>query len=232
MGMRASVAFLSVTAMQLILTPMAKHAEATKQRHWNWVNRSEGTSCDKSVIPARYPTMFPTPVKRLAQALACSCWLFGQFSMTSVLRPIWRGWIERLRTMTPNIARNIMTVPNAWSSVFTCESLAKVLISPSSQDRKIMHRIVPIAPPRMYGLRRPHVLRLRSLSAPINGWTRTPLKGPAIHTREEADLESPIDIKKGWFNCQHCGTMEYLMRYEQHHVTIWQTKQLGDCVNC
>lgn len=60
-----------------------------------------------------------------------------------------------------------------------------------------MDMIVPIVPLTMYGLLRPYELRLRSLAAAINGWTTTPQIGPAIHTRQVRDFDSPIDIKNG-----------------------------------
>jgi hypothetical protein len=61
----------------------------------------------------------------------------------------------------------------------------------------IIDNTAPKIPAMMKGFRFPHLLVLWSLIAPINGCTKVPANGPAIHIRAVVDREKPRDRRYG-----------------------------------
>jgi hypothetical protein len=58
---------------QLITRVTISDIDARAHRIWNRVCPRKGKIFGKSIYPKMYPMIFPTPVSRLAQALADSC---------------------------------------------------------------------------------------------------------------------------------------------------------------
>jgi hypothetical protein len=66
-----------------------------------------------------------------------------------------------------------------------------------TQASVISEMMVAKPPPTNKRLRLPQGMRQLSLRMPIYGWTRVPVKGPAIHTNASSDLLIPRDSRYG-----------------------------------